>query len=86
MYQLLKNSCCKNCQRRIVVVIVVALAAGWWWHLLDSGLCIPQMRYLNERELIESAIRQEIVEARIKIDGSEESIRQFLEQNPVLLR
>jgi len=72
----------KRYQWRIAFAIVFAAAIGWWWHLLDSGYCVSQMRYLSDRELIESALRHEAAENKMLIDGSEESIRDFLQKHP----
>lgn len=73
----------KRHQWRIAFVIVLAAASGWLWHLLDSGYCISQMRYLSDRELIESALRREAsYDGLMLIDGSEESIQDFLQKYP----
>jgi hypothetical protein len=72
----------KRYRRRIAFVIVLVTGIGWLWNLLDSGYCISQMRYLSDRELIESALRREAAEEQMLIDGSEKSIRNFLQKHP----
>jgi hypothetical protein len=67
---------------RLVFATIIALAVGCWWYLLDTGYCVSKMRYLSDRELIESALRYEAAGGQMMVDDSEESIRDFLQKNP----
>ena len=66
----------------VALAIFFALAIGWWWHMLEAGFCTSKLRYLSDRELIESALRYEAPGRQMMIDGSQESIRDFLQNNP----
>jgi hypothetical protein len=64
----------------IVIATLLALAIGCWWYLMDAGFCFSQLRYLNDKELIVEAIRYNA--ANMQINGTSESIEEFLKQNP----
>ncbi|UVH55101.1 hypothetical protein NWF24_19915 [Variovorax paradoxus] len=72
----------KKISASIVVVASAALlvACSWgYWRLMDSGYCVSKMRYLDDRELIESAIRHEIFQ--MNIEANPEAIARFLQAN-----
>ena len=67
-------------RRKLIWTIAAASVAVCTWYLLDSGFCFSQMRYLSDKELIVEAIRYNT--DNMKIDGTDESIEEFLKQNP----
>ncbi len=66
--------------RKLIWASLLTTFAVGSWYLLDSGFCFSQMRYLSDRELIVAAIRYN--KSEMKIDGTDKSIREFLERKP----
>ncbi|WGT65758.1 hypothetical protein [Variovorax paradoxus] len=64
----------------IAVSVLLLIACTWgYWRLMDSGFCVSKMRYLDDRELIESAIRHELFQ--MNLETNPEAIASFLQAN-----
>jgi hypothetical protein len=71
-----------NKLRSLIALLLAFSVSGCGWISGNPGYCADQHRYLSDQEFMQIAIRRQVNSNRMEIDGSDASIRSFLENNP----